>query len=292
MSAIHKLDWNDDTVIMSHTLLSRFQGSLAGSFVMMSDAEILSWRDRDGCAVWRERLTLALSTQFPRAENTQESASQDSLVITHAIANLPLHLLSHEHPARLQTLLPSAASEPAASLVLPLLTFWQHCLIASLRQQLVPDRALTEACTTLPLLTAIDPAWGWAQVRRKLGADSSSVEFTAGAIAAALFCFLTTPEAPSIAVRRANGYSPLARQLCAILAGAQHGLGGLQQALTLALPDDFAGFVEQLWQSWTGQYPGGSRRSLGAIAVDLAHTLQPRSRRPLISLRTPSTADL
>ncbi|MGB3532684.1 MAG: ADP-ribosylglycohydrolase family protein [Microcoleaceae cyanobacterium] len=256
---------------MGHSLLSQFQGSLLGvSLGLYSQYLAQSPRNLPSTSVLSShRLDLILTginTLIDRPEISWEdwhqiwqaddsSLQPESLKV---IATLPVMLFFHENPGRLRHQLQQAAqegqvkalnqtvssentaselfilAEAIAELLKPSSNLQE--LIPQLLTQVSSETKLAQQLTQVHLLWQQDTGLETA-IHRLIPNFTPSLELTSS-VAVAMYCFLSTPSAFSVSLRRAMRFNPdfnLACAMTAALSGAYNGLAGIPTAWRLQL---------------------------------------------------------
>lgn len=201
-----------------------------------------------------------------------QSVVLPSAILAHpaalAIATLPLALYTHDHPAQLRSHL-WGLDAPAPSLAVALAV--GELVSQAMHADQSPSGLIERAIAAQDLiLTAPDLAAALQQVHIVTHQDSLAIachnlfaETPADylPLCLALSCFLSTPDHPAIALRRAAklSLSPLTSALAGALCGARNGSGGLPA--TWRIQADQAGSIAALW--------GGSKSAIDSLSAML-----------------------
>lgn len=186
------------------------------------------------------------SLALPSALRTDPSAL--------AIATLPLALYTHDHPTQLRSHL-WRLDAPAPSLAVALAV---GELVSQAMHADHPPKALIEGAIAAQDLIHIAPDLTAALQRVQVVADQASLAIARHTLLAetpadywplclALYCFLSTPDHPAIALLRAAHLSPppLACGLAGALCGARNGISSLPTAWRVQAQQ--SGSITALW---------------------------------------------
>ncbi|GAB4140580.1 MAG: hypothetical protein Fur0046_16230 [Cyanobacteria bacterium J069] len=304
---------------MGDRLLDQFQGALRGAalgHLLGANAQSRQspdWRQVDSWGfglpapqalamnLGKSILTLGESLiQQPRlAVDLSPAVLADPSAL--AIATLPLALYHHDHPNALRSQL-SRLGAPAASLAVA--QVFGTLLSRTLHPDMQPQTLISEAIAALDLTAqAPDLTTALQQVHRLAHQERLAIARPALAeeipedvlpLCTALYGFLSTPEYPTLAMRRAAriSASPLTSALAGSLCGARSGSSGLPAAWRMQAGESrslasFWGVEESalnalaagLLASWAGVYlpnPEASKTPHPTWVVAAAGKLRPR----------------
>ena len=223
-----------------------------------------------------------LAQDVPTMMRTSPGASLDDRLL----ALVPLILYGHETPKRLRSqlqVLSQAWPDPWERVLQGWATIISQLLSISVAVSLEQVGTWAEAIGHPEIREGLNRGQSLTQLRAQVNAQPCP------ALAIALYCFGTTPDASALTLARAQQHSPAAGALALTLSGAYRGWVGLPQRISR--PDDPAvltglTLAQQLWQHWLGVYlPPAHASPLEGFGA--AQTLQPRSGRVLISLVDP-----
>ncbi|MEM8638452.1 MAG: hypothetical protein AAGG51_06550 [Cyanobacteria bacterium P01_G01_bin.54] len=286
------------------SLLSRFQGSLLGRswFLAQRDNSVanpqqqaLDRRNLYRTDLYRRVEQAVLQSQgdvqgivhnlaqdIPMVMRASPGASLDDLLL----ALVPLILYGHETPKRLRSQLQALSQawpDPWGWVLQGWAAIISQLLLSQGVLSLGQIRTWAEAIGHPEICEGLNRGQSLTQLRAQVKAQPCP------ALTIALYCFGTTPDAPTLTLARAQQYSPAAEALALTLSGAYRGWADLPERISR--PDDptvLTGltFAQQLWQHWLGVYlPPAHASPLEAFGA--AQTLQPRSGQVLISLVDP-----
>lgn len=289
---------------MRTLLLSRFQGALLGSVIAASAViggegesnlprPILSHWLESGCldqADWRE-----IYQKQRNSDEINDIISNGQL----AVLLLPLTLFFHESPQRLEAqlrLFLNAWEMTQDSL--PELLLWGQIISLILQEKLLTPSHLITQLLTIP--TELKPRLE--QLQDSLGQNLPLAQAIAHfkhscpqflAMAAALYCFVSTPDDFRLSIQRVAHLEKEAREAVALtgaLAGAYNSISGIPAPWRLMAQknpalQEIPQQAKTLLALWSGNYCGLTGDASVKLAVAAAGTIQPRRSWQMISQR-------
>ena len=285
---------------MKTLLLNRFQGALLGSALTQASSG-------EGESSVPSRL-LSLWLESGRVDNPdwreiyqkQRNSSEINNQINNgqlAVLLLPLTLFFHDSSYRLETQLRLFFNAWELSQdSWPEMLLWGQIISLTLRDRLQPNRLIPQLLAVptplKPQLEQLQQSLGQNLPLAQVIADfrQSSPEFLA--IAAALYCFASTPTDFRLSILRATTEKEVrgAAALTGALAGAYNSISGIPAPWRLAAQknpalQEIPQQAKALLAVWSGNYCDLTGNSSAKLAVAAAGTIQPRRSWQMISQR-------